>query len=92
MNSRLLIILFSAFILVSSCRSAKKVYNPPPQPSLQFDSIDLNGDGNITKNEFQEIADSGENDSIGPSIAFGSILLFIVLCCFFARRVSNPNG
>ena len=90
MNSRLLIILFSAFILVSSCRSTKEVYNP--QPSLQFDSIDLNGDGNITKNEFQEITDSGESDSIGPSIAFGSILLFIVLCCFFARRVSNVNG
>ena len=92
MNLRLLILLFSAFVLFSSCRSTKKVYNPPAQSSLQFDSMDSNGDGNITKNEFQEITISEKNDAIGPSIAFGLILLFIVLCCFFARRVSTING
>jgi len=58
---------------------------PPPVYRVEFDEIDLDNDGNLTKEEFAQVPQSPTTDSKTPIIWFVILIVLIGIMVFLTK-------
>ena len=86
------LILFFLSLFCFSCSSKFKSFIKNDTAysieNVEFDSIDLNNDGNITKLEFKESKQNNHIDTTTPMVWFGVIMGITFILLFFSRSKS----
>jgi len=94
MNMKLLLIIP---ILLTGCmmnkvpRLTPAPNSPPPIHSVEFEEIDLNQDGNITKDEFAQVPQSPEIDTKTPVIWFVILIVLIGAMVYLTKFIRNKD-
>ncbi len=65
--------------------------SPPPVHKVDFEEIDLNEDGNITKEEFAQIPQSPEINTTTPVIWFVILIILIGCMVFLTKFIRNKD-
>ena len=89
------ILLFQGIIL-SGCMSkipelTPAPNSPPPVYRVDFEEIDLNEDGGITKDEFAQIPQSPEINTVTPVIWFIILIVLIGCMVYLTKFIRNKN-
>ena len=92
----LITILLLTSILLSGCmpkipKLTPAPNSPPPVYRVDFEEIDLNEDGNITKEEFAQIPQSPEINSTTPVIWFVILIILIGCMVFLTKFIRNKD-
>ena len=65
--------------------------SPPPVHTVEFEEIDLNDDGNITKDEFAQVPQAPEMNTITPVIWFVLLVLLIAGMVLVTKFIRNEK-
>jgi len=90
------IILIFQGILLSGCMSRIPKLTPapnshPPIYKVNFEEIDINKDGNITKYEFSQVPQSPEINTVTPVIWFVILIVLIGCMVYLTKFIRNKK-
>lgn len=65
--------------------------SPPPVHTVDFESIDLDQDGNITKGEFSQIPQAPKINSTTPVVWFIILIVLIGAMVYLTKFIRNKD-
>jgi hypothetical protein len=78
-------------MMTKTSRLAPAANVPPPVYTVEFEAIDLNQDGNITKDEFSQIPQTPEIDGKTPVLLFVILVLLIGAMVYLTKLIKNKD-
>ena len=93
MNMKLLLIIpiFLTGCMMTKIPELTPAPNSPPPVHTEFEEIDLNQDGNITKDEFAQIPQSPEIDTKTPVVWFVILIVLIGAMVYLTKLIKNKD-
>ncbi len=95
MNKYLILLSLFLSACVSTQKRSSNIPNKPHIEIVEFQEVDINQDGNITEEEFQQakntIKGSNETNYQAPAMTFVGIMLVVGLLIFLSSILNKKN-